>query len=129
MNHHKIQYPPTNFYSDKYRSAGIDSAVILFTIAFSPLLVGLGLLAYFGVVSMTIGISGLAGLIIWGLMHSYIHGQFHLNNSFWNKFSIFHSWKDLHYIHHLNMNSNLGIFIFVWDKLFGTFEDTKHLPK
>lgn len=125
LNHHMVQYPATDFFSDTYRSGGRDSSVWLFIIAFSPILIGLGLLTVFGILSLTTGIASLLGLGLWGYLHDYIHDQFHLRDTWMLKLptSLFRSWRKWHYIHHLDMSKNYGIIWFGWDKLFNTFID------
>lgn len=122
MNHHQIQYPSTDFFSDKYRHPGRDSAVILFGIAFTPILLGVGILMLLGLLSLTSGLAVFVSLALWGFAHDYFHDQFHLKNSWWKQFSIFTNWRRLHYIHHLDMSLNFGIVFFGWDKLFKTFD-------
>jgi len=121
MNHHKIQYPPANFFSEKYKSAGRDSTVILFAIAFAPIFIIIGLLTFFGILSITTCITAFVFLLLWGFIHDHIHDQFHITNTFWEKFPLFVKWRTLHYIHHIDMNTNFGIIQFQWDKLFKTF--------
>lgn len=123
MNHHMIQYPPTSFFSDSYKSAGKDSTVILFVIAFAPILLGVIALTFFGVFSLTTCIASLLGLVFWGWMHNYVHDHFHLKNTWLTYIPFFIKWRKLHYIHHLDMTKNLGIIWFGWDKLFKTFAD------
>ncbi len=121
MNHHIIQYPPSSFLSDKYKSAGRDSTVILFIVAFAPVLVGIVLFTILGILSLTTGICSLICLTIWGLAHDYFHDQFHISGSYWTKFKFFLIWRDIHYIHHLDMSKNYGIVSFQWDKVFKTY--------
>jgi sterol desaturase/sphingolipid hydroxylase (fatty acid hydroxylase superfamily) len=122
MNHHQIQYPSTDFFSEKYRHPGRDSTVILFGIVFAPLLLLVGGFMLFGVISLTAGLTTFISLGLWGFAHDYFHDQFHLNNSWWKKFPTFINWRRLHYVHHLNMSLNFGIVFFGWDKMFKTFD-------
>lgn len=121
MNHHKVQYPATDFFSEKYRSAGKDNTVILFAVVFTPVILTILALAFFGTVSWTISICSLISLIAWGLIHNYVHDEFHLTDSIWKSSSLFLKWRSLHYIHHLDMTTNYGIVFFLWDRLFKTY--------
>lgn len=125
QNHHFIQYPPHAYLSDTYKSAGTDSTRILFAIVFSPLIIGLSVLTFFGVLSLWHGIAALLSLGLWGYVHDYVHDQFHLSNTWLLKLpgSWFTNWRRIHYIHHLDQTKNFGIVYFGWDKWFGTFED------
>lgn len=128
MNHHKLQYPSTDFFSDKYRSAGKDSTVILFVLVFMPIILALGALSFFGILSWSTSIYTLINLAAWGLIHNYLHDKFHLNNTFWKNIPLFLKWQSIHYIHHLEMNANYGIVLFVWDKLFKTYIGEEKSP-
>lgn len=123
MNHHLIQYPPTNFLSDTYRSAGKDSTVILFAVAFTPVILAIIILTLFGIFSLTTCTITLVTLLAWGFVHDYFHDQFHLTNTFWKQFAFFLKLRSTHYVHHLDMSKNYGIVLFQWDKLFKTYDD------
>lgn len=123
MNHHLKQYPPNDFYSDKYRSAGKDNTVYLFILAFLPILFTIKLLMYLSILTAPVGVAMLAVMIGVGLLHNYIHDAFHLNKTFLRKFKFFKRLEKLHYIHHIDMRKNLGIYTFIWDKVFKTFRN------
>jgi len=123
MNHHLKQYPPTDFYSDTYRYAGKDNTVVLFGLVFSPLVVTMIVLTATGAVSLFLGLSVLAEMGIIGWLNNSLHDSFHLRNTFWERFAFFERLKKLHFQHHVNMQSNYGIFSFVWDKIFRTYND------
>jgi sterol desaturase/sphingolipid hydroxylase (fatty acid hydroxylase superfamily) len=127
MNHHQIQYPPTIFFSDKYKSAGRNSTVWLFVIAFAPVFLGIVLLTYLGILSLLLGAYSMFSLIVWGWVHDYFHDQFHLTNTPWKSLPFFLKWRDIHYVHHLDMSKNYGIVLFQWDKLFKTFSSEEDI--
>jgi sterol desaturase/sphingolipid hydroxylase (fatty acid hydroxylase superfamily) len=127
MNHHKIQYPPTDFFSDTYKSAGRDSTAVLFVIAFAPIMLAIIAMTFLGILSLPVGLTTLASLIGWGLVHDHLHDQFHLTNSRWNKLPFFETLRKIHYVHHLDMRLNFGIFFFVWDKMFKTYDDANEI--
>lgn len=124
MNHHQIQYPPTNFFSTSYRSAGADGTTLPFLLVASPLIILLILAGWYGLLTLgtllTIAL-GTAGI---GIAHDRIHESLHSTQSWLEKWNLFQMWRKLHFVHHLNMSTNYGIFFFLLDKLFGTYEET-----
>lgn len=125
MHHHIEHYPPLDFWSEKYRGAGLNSTVIPFILAFSPLVLVAAWLTFSGILSMPVGIVLLATTALTGLAHDYIHDQFHLTGSWLVKFDWFKQLRTRHHIHHLDMHANYGILVFWWDRLFGTFDSQK----
>jgi len=121
MNHHTIQYPPSDFYSDKYRDPGKDNTVLLFAIAFSPIVLTMVILTVTGAVSLLMGLSVLAEMGIIGWLNNSLHDSFHLRNTFWERFAFFDRLKKLHFQHHVDMSTNFGIFSFIWDQIFETY--------
>ena len=123
MTHHMTLYPPEKFSSEKYMHAGKDSTIIFFLIAGAPLLLAplaLFFLGYLSLFSSLILMAELGGL---GLLNNYLHDSFHITEHFLSRFETFRKLVDLHYVHHVDMNKNFGIFTFMWDKLFKTFSD------
>lgn len=121
-NHHFKQYPSNDMFSDIYRSAGLDSSGIWMPVIFSPLI---GLLIYgmiVGWLSWVMGLMILATALITGWLHSYIHDATHLKKHWLQIIPWFANLVELHIQHHRNINSNLGIFFFGFDRLFNTFE-------
>lgn len=55
--------------------------------------------------------------------HVYIHVQYHLKHSWLNQFSWFRKNRNRHIIHHQDMSKNYAVIGFIWDKLFGTYEE------
>ena len=128
MNHHLKQYPVSDFYSDEYRDPGSDSTVYLFALLFSPILITMVLLTVFHIVSLFLGLSVLAEMLFIGWVNNSLHDSFHLRKTFWHRFWFFDRLVKLHFNHHLDQNTNFGIFSFVWDRLFRTFFDIIDRP-
>lgn len=122
MNHHQIQYPSIDFYSDRYRSAGKDNTTTLFLIAAIPVVLFLLLSILFGLISISTLLLVAGGTCFWGFLHDHFHDHFHIATSPWSKLPLFRNWRKLHYVHHLNMSLNYGIIFFYWDKLFKTYD-------
>lgn len=122
MTHHIKLYPPEDYTSDVYRSAGKNSTTRFFAVAAIPLILIPVVLAITGIVSMSIAGIILVVEAVMGFLHNYIHDAFHVNNHWLNKVPGFSRWNKIHYIHHVDMTKNYGIFTFFWDRLFGTYQ-------
>jgi len=55
--------------------------------------------------------------------HFYLHVQYHLRNTWLNRYAWFQRKQRLHLLHHRNMSRNYAVIEFVWDRLLGTFQD------
>jgi sterol desaturase/sphingolipid hydroxylase (fatty acid hydroxylase superfamily) len=125
MTHHLTLYPSTDYLSDKYRDAGGDNTVIIFAIAAIPVVASPIVLGLLGVLSLPLVITALIIMGIMGFLHSYLHDSFHIRNHFLTRIPgirvIFAYWNRLHYLHHIDMQKNFGIFLFHWDHVFQTF--------
>jgi sterol desaturase/sphingolipid hydroxylase (fatty acid hydroxylase superfamily) len=125
MMHHLILYPPENYTSTVYRSAGKDSTPKFFLIAATPLILAPIILWLCGVISLSVMIVVLFVEGLMGFLHNYLHDAFHIEGHWLYKVyavrRLFARWVALHYLHHVNMNSNFGIFSFFWDRIFRTY--------
>lgn len=122
MTHHLKLYPITDYTSDVYRSAGKDNTVKIFAFAALPILAIPILLCIFGMLSIFTAAFVLAEMLFLGFLHDQIHDSFHLNKSLWKYLPGYKTWAKNHYNHHVDMQSNFGIFFFMWDRLFKTFK-------
>jgi sterol desaturase/sphingolipid hydroxylase (fatty acid hydroxylase superfamily) len=125
LSHHFKLYPPSDFYSDKYRDAGKDNTTLLFTLVFSPLILAAIAITVFHIVPLVIGIIILAEMAIFGAANNSLHDSFHIKKTFWHRFKFFHKLIGLHLEHHKNIKTNYGIFNFTFDRLFKTFKQHK----
>lgn len=125
MTHHLILYPASDYTSEQYRNAGKDNSVITFGLLALPLIAFPIILGVIGILPLSIVFTILIVMGIMGFLHNYLHDVFHIKNHFLNKIPvikhIFTRWNYLHYLHHVNMKTNYGIFLFHWDKLFKTY--------
>jgi hypothetical protein len=133
MTHHQRLYPAHDYVSSTYRHAGKDAAPKFFIIAALPLVI-LPLILYFlGLISCYLVLIIWSVQILTGLAHNYLHDAFHIKNHWLGKipviYTIYRKWSYLHYLHHVNMQINYGIFSFWADKLFGTFRDHRRKNK
>jgi sterol desaturase/sphingolipid hydroxylase (fatty acid hydroxylase superfamily) len=122
MRHHLSLYPPSRFDSPVYLKAKwYESGGFLFLPFFVSVfsLVGWALLALgagWGAVIAAV-LTGAA----YGLLSDYIHDSFHIRGHFLSRFARWKKWRDAHRVHHVNMSLNYGIFLFTWDRAFGTY--------
>lgn len=121
--HHIDLYPPGKLISDTYRSAGDQSTVYTFLLAFTPLLlapVAFWLLGWFSMIQAVTAV-GAMGLV--GLLNDVIHDSFHIRSHWLSRvIPYYNRMRQLHFIHHTNMKRNYGIYSFIWDKLFRTYK-------
>lgn len=125
MTHHLLLYPPTDYLSDKYRDAGGDNTVYIFGAAAIPLVATPIVLGVMGIIPLSLVITALVVMGLMGFLHSYLHDAFHIRNHWILRVPvlgvIFSKWVKLHYLHHVDMQKNFGIFLFHWDHVFRTF--------
>jgi sterol desaturase/sphingolipid hydroxylase (fatty acid hydroxylase superfamily) len=125
MSHHLVLYPPSDFYSDKYRDAGKDNTSVLFFLIFLPLILGAIAITVLKIIPLLFGIIILVEMAAFGAANNVLHDAFHLRKTFWQRFWFFDKLVKLHIQHHKNMKKNFGILFFWPDKLFNTFKDGK----
>lgn len=125
MTHHLKLYPPEDYTSDTYRHAGKDSTPKFFAMAAIPLILTPIVLGFLGILPIYLVITVLVVEGLMGFLHDYIHDAFHINNHLMTRIpgvkDIFSKWTQLHYLHHVDMGKNYGIFVFHWDRVFRTF--------
>lgn len=123
MTHHLKLYPPEDYSSEEYRNAGKDSTHLFFSVVSLPLIIFPIILWIFGVISLTIFVTIFLTEVIVGWASNYFHDSFHISNHFLSSNKYFIKLTELHYLHHVDMKTNYGIFSFHWDKLFKTFSE------
>jgi hypothetical protein len=125
MTHHLKLYPPEDYLSEIYRNAGKDSTPKFFAIAALPLILAPIVLWLCGILPGVLAVTVLVVEGVMGFLHDYLHDAFHIKNHLLTRIPgvkvIFDRWVKIHYLHHVDMGKNYGIFTFHWDRLFGTF--------
>ena len=121
MTHHLKLYPADDYLSDVYRNPGKDNTVKIFAIAAIIPVALLLLSSFLGFISISTLIVVIITLLIIAFLHNHFHDSFHIKNHWLNKLKIFRKWNELHYLHHVDMNVNYGIFTFFLDRICGTF--------
>lgn len=122
MAHHAMLYPPWDFLSDRYRSAGAESTTYRFAAFALVIAVAIAL-----VFPLHYSLPLVAELAIVGLVNSYLHDSFHIRGHWLERSKIFLKWRELHKIHHFDMSRNFGIYTFLADRVVGTFSDVPWL--
>jgi sterol desaturase/sphingolipid hydroxylase (fatty acid hydroxylase superfamily) len=121
MTHHLKLYPPSDFYSEKYRDPGGDNTVKIFAFAAVPIVAFPIILGVLGILPLGLTIISVVEMLFIGWLHDYLHDSFHILEHPLLRFRLFRHWIDLHYLHHVKMQTNFGIFSFIWDRVFRTF--------
>lgn len=123
MTHHIVLYPVTDYLSDTYRSAGKDNSLYLFLIVAIPFFLLPLLLFWLGLIPFLSVIVVISEMIIIGWIHEFFHTAFHIRNHVLKRYAFFRRLTDIHFVHHLDMQTNFGIFFFGWDRLLGTYKN------
>ena len=121
LTHHQKLYPVNDFQSEIYRQPGKDNTVFSFLLFGAPIILLPIILFAFHIISSPIFITIILCLAIFGFANNYLHDAFHISNHKLSRFKWFVKLTDLHYLHHIDVQKNLGIYMFWWDKLFGSF--------
>lgn len=125
MTHHLKLYPPTDYLSDKYRSAGKDNTVWIFAVVAVPFFALPIILGVMHLLPLTLVIVSLSVMSLMSFLHSYLHDAFHIRDHWLYRVpllgKVFLRWVRLHWLHHVDMNTNYGIFLFHWDHVFHTY--------
>lgn len=111
--HHAL-YPPHRLLTDTW----VDSerhVMWYYAIPFVPLTLLVAWLCPFWVF-----LSHVAAMV-WAIWwHIYLHKQYHLNGSVWERFDWFRKKRESHFIHHRAVHSNYAIVEYWIDNLLGT---------
>lgn len=119
--HHYKLYPPEDYTSDKYREAGKDNTLYFFLLFGSPLIIAPIVLFALHIIPLAVFISAMITLGVVGFLNDYLHDHFHLNKSWLKSFGWFRHLTEVHRLHHITPQKNFGIFMFWWDRLFGSY--------
>lgn len=128
MAHHVKLYPPGDFLSDKYRDAGKDDTFWTFALVSIPVILTPIILGLLGLPLLLVAISVTEMLLI-GFLNNYIHDCLHIKNHWMTRVPglrhLFQKWRNLHELHHIDMQKNFGIFAFHWDRVLKTYWNEK----
>ena len=129
MAHHIELYPPEDYLSYTYREPDFkESTPKFFAVAAIPLILLPIILWFIGILPFTIALISIIEMFVIGAIDYYVHDWFHIKNHWINKVPFlnksFKKWNHLHYLHHIDMNKNFGIYSFFWDKVFKSYWHT-----
>lgn len=115
--HHVKLYPPDDYLSDEYREppegAGQGKYYIgALLVLFSPTLL-LGWPFYLIAVAQST-------LVLY--VNAWLHDALHIREHFLERYKWFHHLREVHFVHHVDVKKNFGIFDFTADKVCGTLE-------
>lgn len=116
MTHHLLRYPPEDCLSETYRSAGADNTTYRFVVA--GILVGL---LFLWLAPLWLAIPIMFDMAAFGALNSYAHDSTHIRGHWLERFAFFRRWREIHYVHHVDMNKNFGIMTFTTDKVVGSY--------
>jgi sterol desaturase/sphingolipid hydroxylase (fatty acid hydroxylase superfamily) len=119
MDHHVTQYPKDDLFSTQYRHS--DFTAFTFEHIIAGYIVATAILLYWWC-PLWVPITFLVESGLLSALHVYIHEAFHIEGTFMERVPGFDWYRHLHVIHHYNMQKNLGIVWFAWDRLFGTYK-------
>jgi hypothetical protein len=121
--HHQVKYPPENYLSKKYREISIISQPFWY---YLPAAIGLIALAF---TTLPLYIAGAltAELAFVAWSNDWVHQKLHIEGHWLERYTWFHRLRELHWQHHLDEGTNLGIFSWTGDRIFGTFSEAQEL--
>lgn len=120
---HHDMYSRGQFLSDAYLSTGSNSGTVFFTLFIIPVIaVAFTILMIFGVAWWTYPIILIESAFV-GIIYNRIHDAIHIKNHPYEKYKWFRRLRILHRVHHANVQTNLGIYEFSWDRIMKTFRN------
>lgn len=116
MKHHGRDYPPARFMSEKYLS-NLRESFIWF---FAPAFILMNTMAWVFLVwpvaltfsFVTIGVS---------FFNDIVHDSFHVKDHWMTRFRWHGRLRTAHRVHHKNLKKNLGMWLFLYDRILGTY--------
>lgn len=70
-----------------------------------------------------LGLTVISVFLVSFAAQAYLHVQYHLDHSMWERFAWFRRLQYAHWIHHEVPSSNFGVLDSTWDRLFGTYRE------
>lgn len=117
LTHHVKLYPPRDYLSNTYRSAGADNTTYRFVAVAALVATALALL-----LPLWASLPILAEMALVGAANSYVHDSVHVRGHWMERFRLYRRWRALHYQHHFDMSRNFGILTFLADRVAGTYQ-------
>jgi len=111
---HHSKYPPKDLISNRWRPSE-RHVLWYYAIPLGPLLLAV---TFFANLHVILGF--VIGVILSIGWHIYLHKQYHLQNSIWERFAWFLKKRELHFHHHKKVKTNYAIVEFWIDDFMGT---------
>lgn len=120
LHHHAVIYPPENYTTKKY----VANVRTSFLPVFVPLFIVCNAVAwtFFSWPIALIFFLMSSGV---SLVSNYMHDSFHVENHWLDRFRWHRLLRELHHVHHKHTRKNLGIYMFLYDRLFRSFKYPK----
>jgi hypothetical protein len=118
---HHAKYPPNRLITDVW----VDSERHVMWYFAIPLIPGSLVMWYF--FGPWLFVSHVASLAFTFWSHIYLHKQYHIRGTWWERFKWFQKKRELHFIHHRHAMANFAVVEFWLDRILGTRID--HLPQ
>lgn len=118
LRHHAEAYPPSRYQTERY----LGDLKTSFLRIFVPLFVGLNVLAWI-VLPWHLATIFFVTSSATALANSYLHDSYHMNDHWLRRFGWHRRLVDTHYVHHLNVKKNLGIYFLRVRSALRIFQD------
>lgn len=115
LKHHTV-YTPADYVDDEYRNPGASSFVWWY-LALGVVTAGL----LFWLAPMWLAMTASITMAVVGAVNSFVHDAFHIRGHWLEHLRWFNWRRELHYVHHVDVRKNLGIYTFWFDRLFKSF--------
>ena len=122
LGHHGV-YKTDSLLLDHWVSAE-KHVMWYFALLFAPFVIGVYILSPIHVLAAHV--LGLSFAVWW---HVYLHQQYHVRGSYFERFQWFQNKRQLHLVHHRLVRKNYAIVEFWLDRLMGTVENPNYTPQ
>lgn len=116
LHHHAVAYPPESYTTKEY--------VANIWMSFLPVFVPIFLLfnaVVFAVFSLPVSLTFFAVSSVVSLVSSFMHDSFHIEVHWLDRFRWHRQLREMHRVHHKHTRKNLGIYMFMYDRLFRSY--------
>lgn len=118
--HHFKHYPPKRYTSKRY----LGNLRTSFIWWFIPAFLLIGILAWC-ILPLSLFITALATMSTAAIVNTTLHDSFHVENHWLKRFKWHQRLVIIHYIHHINVKKNLGIYFFFFDVITNNFKNPR----
>ena len=116
LHHHAHAYPPGRYQSERY----LGDLKTSFLPVFVPIFVVWNILAA-ALLPWPCFVAFFATSSVLSLFNNYMHDSFHVTTHWLRRYRWYDRLSATHRVHHENVKKNLGIYWYVFDRIFGTY--------